>query len=339
MTTVYFGTNRNPSPKNKPRNFGANFSPDGLANLRFGKATVKGKQVTVGVHAEKLAKVADRNAINADSSKLGSKTLFDNLRADMQSSCRDTVVFVHGYNVTFKEALQSAARIHANFTTLNQGAGVNVLCFSWPSDGSMMPWFAYSNDRRDAAASGPAFARGILKLRDFMQGLTDQQNCGQKIHLIAHSMGNYVMRHALQEMRAQTGDRLPRIFDQVFLMAADEDDDAFEYDHKLRLLPRLARHVNVYFNRGDTAMSISDATKGNPDRLGDDGPRAPFTVPAKVTQIDCSEVVTGMIEHSYFLDEPRVVSDMAQVLSGVDPMAVAGRIFRDDRNRFVIAGS
>ena len=129
---------------------------------------------------------------------------------------------------------------------------------------------------------------------------------------------------------------MPRIFDQIFLMAADEDDDTFEHDHKLKLLPRLGRHVNVYFNRNDRAMAISDTTKGNPDRLGDDGPRTPFQVPGKVTQIDCTPAVSGVVEHSYFVDEPKVVADMIHVLEGTDPANVPGRKFLDDRNRFVI---
>ena len=83
-------------------------------------------------------------------------------------------------------------------------------------------------------------------------------------------------------------------------------------------------------------MSISDSTKGNSDRMGDDGPRAPFLVPGKVSQIDCTKVVDGLVEHSYFIDEPRVVSDIEQVLDGVDPAHVDRRKFLDDRNRYVI---
>jgi esterase/lipase superfamily enzyme len=336
MTDVYFGTNRNPKPAKKPTNFGKRFSDDGLANLRFGKAIVAGNKVTVGVHGEKLKQRTGTTLTNNSTSTFGSITLFDNLRVKMRQSKSDTIIFIHGYNVAFKEAMKSAAQVSDNFAHLNDGRGVNMLAFSWPSDGSMVPWIAYSSDRRDASASGPAFARGILKLRDFLVELKDSQVCDQKIHLIAHSMGNYVLRHALQEIRRQSPSGLPRVFDQIFLMAPDEDDDAFEHDHKLKLLPRLARHVNVYFNRGDTAMSISDRTKGNPDRLGDDGPRAPFQVPAKVTQIDCTEVVSGIVEHSYFVNEPKVVQDMAQVLRGIDPKSVPGRDFLDDRNRFVI---
>ncbi len=336
MTDLYFGTNRNPKPAKKPTNFGKRFSNDGLANLRFGNATVTDNKVTISVHTENLKQLPGTKLTNTAASKFGSITLFDGMRAKMQQAKSDTIVFIHGYNVTFKEGIKTAAQVGDNFSHLNQGHGVNVFAFSWPSDGSMMPWIAYSSDRKDAAASSPAFARGILKLRDFMSELTEEQVCDQKIHLIAHSMGSYVLRNALQEVRRQSPTGIPRIFDQIFLMAPDEDDDAFEHDYKLKLLPRLGRHVNVYFNRGDTAMSIADGTKGNPDRLGDDGPRAPFQVPAKVTQIDCTRVVSGIVEHSYFVDEPKVVQDMAQVLSGADPAMIKGRAFLVDRNRFVI---
>ncbi|MFT7619295.1 MAG: esterase/lipase superfamily enzyme [Planctomycetota bacterium] len=338
MTDVYFCTNRNASPQNNPKRFGSEFSKSGMADLRFGVAKVNGKKVSVQTHGESLKQAKGKNETDDSKSKFGSKVLLNDLRAKMKNEKSDTIVFIHGYNVSFKEAMQSAAQVAENFDKLNSGRTVNIITFSWPSDGSMMPWIAYSNDRSDAAASGAAVARAILKLRDFLYGLSKAEACDQKIHLIAHSMGNFVLRNALQEIRSQSASGIPRIFDQIFLMAADEDDNAFEHDFKLKLLPRLGRRVNVYFNRGDRAMSISDRTKGNPDRLGDDGPRAPFQVPAKVTQVDCTPVVGGIVEHSYYVDEPKVVEDMAQVMAGFDPMAVSGRKFLADRNRFVILG-
>ena len=165
-----------------------------------------------------------------------------------------------------------------------------------------MPFLAYASDRQDAAASGPAFARGFLKLTDFLRGSTPQEACDQRVHLVAHSMGNYVLRHAVQEIVARSPGRATRIFDQVFLMAADEDADAFEHDHKLKPLPSLAKRVSVYFNNEDRAIALSDKTKGNPDRLDDDGPQAPRGIPGKVTLVDSTPVVEGLVEHSYFLD-------------------------------------
>ena len=122
----------------------------------------------------------------------------------------DAILFIHGYNVTFKEAIATSVKIGKNNQDVNGNKGVNVISFSWPSDGSMFPWIAYSNDRLDAAASGPAFARGLLKMADFFRNMSPEEACHQKLHLMAHSMGNYVLRHALQEVRRQNGGRIPR---------------------------------------------------------------------------------------------------------------------------------
>ena len=132
----------------------------------------------------------------------------------------------------------------------------------------------------------------------------------------------------------QSAGRAPRIFDQIFMMAADEDDDAFEHDHKLKPLPRLAKRVNVYFNNEDRAMAVSDKTKGNPDRLGDDGPRVPRGIPGKVSLIDCTPVVSGLVEHSYYVDSPWVIDDMQKVLVGTPSDTIAGRAYIQETNRF-----
>ena len=81
-------------------------------------------------------------------------------------------------------------------------------------------------------------------------------------------------------------------------------------------------------------MAISDKTKGNPDRLGDDGPRVPRGIPGKVALIDCTPVVEGMVEHSYFLDSPNVVADMRQVLVGTAQDRIDARDYVQETNRY-----
>ena len=142
-----------------------------------------------------------------------------------------------------------------------------------------------------------------------------------------------------QEIVAHSTGRPVRIFDQVFLMAADEDDDAFEYDYKLKPLPRLAKRVSVYFNNNDMAIAVSDKTKGNPDRLGDDGPRVPRGIPGKVTLIDCTPVVKGGVEHSYFLDSPTVVTDMQKALAGTPADKIPNRKYVQETNRYRLVSS
>lgn len=337
MVKVYYGTNRKPNRKKAPDDFGTGFSEDGLANLRFGMADVSGDKLDkydLYIAPERLTVDYDRKVKGARGSVLGSENVFRRVREKMVRYSRDTVVFVHGYNVSFKQALTSAAKLKQNFSTSAGGPGINVVAFSWPSDGSMMPYIAYGNDRQDAAASGPAFARGLLKLADFLRGSTPEEACEHRLHLVAHSMGNYVLRHTVQEYVRQSSGRPVRIFDQVFLMAADEDDDTFEHDYKLKPLTRLAKRVNVYFNNEDRAMAVSDKTKGNPDRLGDDGPRVPRAIPGKVSLIDVTPVVAGVVEHSYFLEATRVVADMTEALSGKASDAIEGRDYVPETNRY-----
>jgi esterase/lipase superfamily enzyme len=331
---VFFATNRRPRPVAEPRSYGSDFHPDGISALRFGRARVTRRGLRVITAPEKLVPDSAGRTLDAQKTRLGSSSVFHDLRKAMIDDCRDTLVFVHGYNVSFREALKAAADLAGKLEGVGDGRGVNVFLFSWPSDGSMAPFLAYANDRRDAAASGAALARGMLKVYDYLLALNPEELCKQRLHLMCHSMGNYVLRHAVQEFMRQSSQRSVRIFDQVLLMAPDEDDDAFEHDYKLRLLPRIARRVNVYFNRNDRAMAVSDITKANPERLGDDGPRQPFQMPAKVSQIDCTPVVKGVVEHSYYKDCPRVVEDLVAVLSGVEPEAVPGRKFIEDRNRY-----
>ncbi|MFT5696548.1 MAG: arylsulfatase A-like enzyme [Myxococcota bacterium] len=79
---------------------------------------------------------------------------------------------------------------------------------------------------------------------------------------------------------------------------------------------RIARNVMICFNEGDTAMCISDCSKGNDDRLGCAGASKPVQLHHNVQQVDCSGVVTGVVEHSDFLDG-RINIDIRQSLDEV----------------------
>jgi esterase/lipase superfamily enzyme len=327
MPKIYFVTNRDPDRQTDPTGFGGRFNPVSFDSLRFGSANVVGKKVrSISVAGEKLA-------ADPGKAQLGSQAVFGELARAMRRGT-DTLVFIHGYNVSFEDALRSAAALR---TTYKRSDGLNVVVFSWPSDGSMLPFLAYKRDRSDARASAAAFARALRKLEDFLREVRRGAECGAQLFLMCHSMGNYVLRHGIQEVRAQQG-CLPRLFDHVFLMAADEDQDAFDHDHKLAPLPDLGAAVHVYFNSGDTALVVSDRTKANPARLGSRGPRRPLSLPGNVNLVDASEVVGGLVEHSYFLDEPIVVRDVKAVLAGKAADRIRGRRYLAAQNRFVLGG-
>lgn len=322
MTTVYFTTNRNPLPPDGPQDFGGGFSATDLGDLRFGQVTVvKGKFKPGSL------------AVLPDNPEQGSQALFAQLRATMRSQSRDSLLFIHGFNVDFKAAVESAAALVEAYGRISEKAyAPNIFVFTWPSDGRVT---GYGNDRHDAEASGYAMARGLTKLAGFLRSTDSSQACQQGIHLLAHSMGNYVLRHTLQQAQKLSGSApLARLFDNVILTAADEDSDAFEHDHKLARLPELAQRITVYFNHGDEALRISDVTKGNPDRLGHDGPRQPHQLPGKVVSVDVSDVVHQAVGHSYHLTCDRVVRDMLAVLANESSEKITGRTYVPHANKF-----
>jgi esterase/lipase superfamily enzyme len=342
MPLVYFVTNRKPNRQTNPDDFGSEFSPDGLSNIRFGKAMVTGSKLDQVASVE----VAKEN-LKAAKPILGSANIFQAAQQQMLEGGCDVLILIHGFNVSFRTALISLAQLTQGLTSSNpmdKGKSLKLLpvVFSWPSDGTMLfsgsqGKAAYQNDRQDAATSGPAFARAFLKMTDFIQQLAPDQQCNRKIHLVAHSMGNYVLRNALQEIRRQIDDRFPRIFDQVLMMAADEDDDAFEFEHKLLHLPRLTTRTTVYFNRGDIALWASDTLKGNVARLGSDGPMHPQRLPRNVYPVDCTQILEEAKipkEHGYHIVSPRVVADMRRVLRGEIPDEIQGRKFVPETMRY-----
>jgi esterase/lipase superfamily enzyme len=249
--------------------------------------------------------------LDRDPPVLGSRRLFEELQGSM-SAKRNALVYIHGYNVTFLEAVGNAMSLQKKLE--ERKTPTDVVLFSWPSDGSSTPWIAYRSDRDDAASSGLAFSRGFQKLHDFLSGLERADYCGGAIHLLCHSMGNFVLENTLWHLRKNMPGKLPRIFSEVVLASADVDNDALETESKLGRLPEIARRISVYYNSGDEALAISDKTKGNPDRLGQRGPKHPMDAPAGVVNVDCSEIVGGLVEHSYYLDE--AIGDVAATLRG-----------------------
>jgi esterase/lipase superfamily enzyme len=320
---VFFATNRNYQADNKLVVFGKQFNPDGVAALRFGHA-----DYDRGPGGPALAEVTVYDDKAGPNDKGGSQDLLGNLHKAMAGERTDTLVFVHGFNVGFMDALGAAARLADEVKVTD--SQLNVVVFSWPSDGEKVPWMSYYSDREDARVSGPALARCYLLLEDFVGKLREKDRCERCLHLLAHSMGAYVLRNGLQAIIAKDPNKLTRLFDQILLAAPDEDDDTFETDQKLRLLPRLGRRVTVYFNRNDRALLISDKTKSNPDRLGSDGPRLIDLIPKKVVLVDCRNVAMSadrVAGHSYYINSPAMAADLADVLRDVDSEDIPNRVY------------
>ncbi|MDP3071738.1 MAG: alpha/beta hydrolase [Opitutaceae bacterium] len=364
---LFYATNRRHEggTRFRPKSYGTAFSEDGIQNLRFGRLELQADDARITELLRKdraptgpgagvalstyLAKCTDAGAARIlayreklpggsddaaeDDVVLGSLAMFADLMKIMCDKS-DVLIYIHGFNVSWAEAVGGALALQL---MLNRGGGtdaaqqVAVVLFTWPSDGQAMPWLSYKSDRAEGTASSGAFARGLLKLRDYLADLRDRAKdsdvklCGQDIHLLCHSMGNFLLQKTLPKLDDFTpGDAFPRFFEHIFLCAPDLDDDALEPDQGLGRVHELARSVTLYHNRDDIAMHISDYTKGNPDRLGGNGAARPSLLHNKVHQVDCTEVVTGLVEHSYYL-EGWVNQDIRLSIEGREQLDLARR--------------
>lgn len=348
---VFFATNRNLLEESPKLVFGEEFNAQGPHVIRYGSALVEASgSAAKRRYKLKRARLAEelipKTGDEEPQRKLGSVEILDKLRERMDGEQMDSLCLIHGYASDFETALLRGAELQDKW---GAGRSLSVFVFSWPANGSTTPFLDYKSDRHDAQLSGIAIARAFLKLRGYLIDIGRERHCKQAIHLCAHSMGNWALRHALQAIREELDDRLPRLLDHVFLMAADEDNDAFEHDGKLRLLPDLAKAVHVYFSEDDKALVVSDVTKRNPDRLGATGPRVRSSLPRKLDLVDCrlvdvvppaqlsaEEIGRYLSQHQYYRLRPEVIADVRQVLDGVQPGEIEGRRFVQEDRSFLI---
>jgi len=113
---------------------------------------------------------------------------------------RHVTFFIHGYNNDWADAARRYGSLCDRMFSPRQGLGLCVL-FSWPSDGMKL---AYLPDREDARACAPDVAYVFAAIYDWLLGkqveaaADPEKSCRAKLSVIAHSMGNYVLQHALQ---------------------------------------------------------------------------------------------------------------------------------------------
>jgi esterase/lipase superfamily enzyme len=216
------------------------------------------------------------------------KNLQDALAKDPQGT---TFLFIHGYNVSFKDAALRTAQMAWDLKLLTA-----PLMFSWPSQAKTS---AYPVDEDNIAWTVP-------HLKTFLQEVSNQQGA-RKIHVIAHSMGNRALVQALQNFERPNNQ--PR-FNQIILAAADIDADVF----KQQIAPGViaaGERVTIYTSKKDKALIASKKFHGD-KRLGD-AAGTPLVMPG-IETIDASAIDTDFLGHSYFAGEKKLLTDIRLML-------------------------
>jgi esterase/lipase superfamily enzyme len=214
---------------------------------------------------------------------------------------RQALVFVHGYNQRFDDAVFRFAQI-----VHDSGADVTPVLFTWPSRGSLL---AYGYDRESTSYSRDALER----LLTFM---AKDPNVGE-ISVLAHSMGNVVTLEALRQMAIRNGRILPKI-KNVMLAAPDVDSDVFRVIFNELGEPR--PNFTLFVSQDDKALAVSKRVWGDVPRIGQVDPtQEPYRSEFEknhITVLDLTKLKTDdPLNHGKFAASPEVVQSIGARLA------------------------
>jgi esterase/lipase superfamily enzyme len=192
-----------------------------------------------------------------------------------KTHARQALVFVHGFNTRFEEAVYRFAQVVHDADT----SALPVL-FTWPSRGKLL---AYGYDHESASSSRDT-------LEALLQGLARDPNVGE-ISILAHSMGNWVTMEALRQMVIRDKQLAPKI-KNIMLAAPDVDYTVFE--RQIALIGVRPSLVTLFVSRDDEALAASRRVWGDNPRVGAIDPdREPYhsdLAKDRITVVDLTDV-------------------------------------------------
>lgn len=276
----------------------------------------------------------------------GSQRMFYELYKEMSSTKErsDVLIFIHGYAYDFDDELQAMIDLKKLFIDNPESPVEHILFVSWPASSSIVP-LTYFDDKASSINSGTSLLRLFYFYTQFLKDIFSNRDlapCNQRIHLMAHSMGNRVLQSMLYSLKKEN---ILRVIDQVLLLNSDVTYKIFEdSEDSFNKLPLLANRISIYLNRKDTILGISQFTKNIlTPRLGKNGPSDIEKFKDIVSIIDCTFIENDLKNslkfeignHWGYLSSSQVQRDIFQNLYGVDRNLITHRV-KDNENIFTI---
>lgn len=206
-------------------------------------------------------------------------------------------VFIHGFNTTFADATFRAAQLAHDL-----GFDGPAFAYSWPSDGETQD---YASDLESARNAG-GFMDRFLELVFETPGV-------EKVHVIAHSMGNAALEALLTRAGTRLGQRGQAI-GQLVLAAPDLDAGSFETmaDH----FTAAAKGITLYACASDRALLASQQMRDTYPRLGDVGPDGPVVVQG-IDSIDVTQVGSDLfsLNRNAYAQDRGLLDDLGALFS------------------------
>jgi esterase/lipase superfamily enzyme len=227
-------------------------------------------------------------------------------------------LFIHGFDTPWVAAVRRydiiAKQLFDGPTSMGE-----VVCFDWPSKGSLL---GYLPDRAEARQTGDDLTEVLEELYDWMSGKQEaaaenaNDACRAKTSIIAHSMGNYALEYAMNALWTRKNrPLLVSLLQEVIMVAADVDNDLFRHGDTVSHgdgegLSNLSYRITALYTGRDNVLGASAGLKHfGKRRLGRAGLDDTCPVPDNVWDVDCSDLidphVNGIEVHGAYFDPAR----------------------------------
>lgn len=235
------------------------------------------------------------------------KGYLNDLGVGLDSSPKEGLLFIHGFNVSFDAALWRAAQLCHDLKFPGM-----MLCFSWASLGTPG---GYPTDEATIDWSAG-------NLRRYLEQVTEQLGLSA-LHIIAHSMGNRALLSVLEHWTHKPG---ATPIHQVILAAPDVDTSRFK---QFGQAFNVYEQVTLYASRYDRAIAASKFVHSY-SRAGDANPPL---VMNDLSTVDVSGAGKDMfgLGHSYMAEVSKVFRDLFYIVRHRHtPDQRAGIVKRDE---------
>lgn len=306
IVELFYGTNRNSicNSKNLNKKYGYELKP-----LRFGLCKVsipinhkQGKLEKPTILRFEISDNPEKHFMLRSIEEYDENTFLEKMNISLdKADSKEGLIFIHGFNATFADAAKRTAQIVKDISF----QGISGF-FSWPSAGGFR---GYLHDEKKVDCSNKDFNK-------FVQLILENTNI-QKLHLIAHSMGNKLMTFSLTELSKDINlsEHLEKIH-QIILGAPDIDQTEF----KRNILPEfqnIGKRRTIYASENDKALGLSQILRMGEPRLGDGG--NDMFVENGIDTIDSSYVESSFIDHTYIFDSKELIYDIIKLIKGESP--------------------
>ena len=291
---VFYGTDRAPELNNGITEYTADQDGElhlGVATVTIPASHTYGELESPSIWRLEFRPNPERHVTLRSVDELDENTFQSALERYMQKAdSREAFVFVHGYNVTFKDAARRTAQMAYDM----KFPGAPIF-YSWPSRGQLL---SYARDET-------MVQRTVPYLSEFLE-MVARDTGAETVHLIAHSMGNRAMTNALKMMHQQRDEMEGPLFNQIMLAAPDIDVEVFK--QIADAVTSMGQGTTLYASSNDKALGASRRLRSDLTRLGDT--RDGIAVIPNMESIDASLVPSDFLGHGYFADSQTVLMDI-----------------------------